>query len=211
MKRVINDLNLDTNQYEPRTVLGMISNAKNDMLRPKDYAQQADNAFQETVAEIYAAYQAELKRAQSVDFDDLIMLTIDLFQSSPDVLTRYQNQFDYLHVDEYQDTNDAQYTIVNMLAQRSQNLAVVGDADQSIYGWRGANMNNILNFEKDYPNCKSIKLEQNYRSTKIIWMRLMPLLIIMKAVLKRTFGLIKQKGLKFNILQLNLNMKKRLS
>ena len=168
MKRVINDLNLDTNQYEPRTVLGMISNAKNDMLRPKDYAQQADNAFQETVAEIYAAYQAELKRAQSVDFDDLIMLTIDLFQSSPDVLARYQNQFDYLHVDEYQDTNDAQYTIVNMLAQRSQNLAVVGDADQSIYGWRGANMNNILNFEKDYPNAQTILLEQNYRSTKII-------------------------------------------
>jgi len=168
MKRVINDLNLDTNQYEPRTVLGMISNAKNDMLRPKDYAQQADNAFQETVAEIYAAYQAELKRAQSVDFDDLIMLTIDLFQSSPDVLARYQNQFDYLHVDEYQDTNDAQYTIVNMLAQRSQNLAVVGDADQSIYGWRGANMNNILNFEKDYPNAQTILLEQNYRSTQNI-------------------------------------------
>lgn len=168
MKRVINDLNLDTNQYEPRTVLGMISNAKNDMLRPKDYAQQADNAFQETVAEIYAAYQAELKCAQSVDFDDLIMLTIDLFQSSPDVLARYQNQFDYLHVDEYQDTNDAQYTIVNMLAQRSQNLAVVGDADQSIYGWRGANMNNILNFEKDYPNAQTILLEQNYRSTQNI-------------------------------------------
>ncbi|WP_312040670.1 DNA helicase PcrA [Leuconostoc lactis] len=168
MKRVINDLNLDTNQYEPRTVLGMISNAKNDMLRPKDYMQQADNAFQETVAEIYAAYQAELKRAQSVDFDDLIMLTIDLFQSSPDVLARYQNQFDYLHVDEYQDTNDAQYTIVNMLAQRSQNLAVVGDADQSIYGWRGANMNNILNFEKDYPNAQTILLEQNYRSTQNI-------------------------------------------
>ena len=168
MKRVIADLNLDTNQYEPRTVLGMISNAKNDMLRPRDYAQQADNAFKETVAEVYTAYQAELKRAQSVDFDDLIMLTIDLFQSTPDVLARYQNQFDYLHVDEYQDTNDAQYTIVNMLAQRSQNLAVVGDADQSIYGWRGANMNNILNFEKDYPNAQTILLEQNYRSTQNI-------------------------------------------
>lgn len=168
MKRVISDLNLDTNQYDPRTVLGMISNAKNDMLRPKDYAQQADNAFQETVAEVYTAYQAELKRAQSVDFDDLIMLTIDLFQSTPDVLARYQNQFDYLHVDEYQDTNDAQYTIVNLLAQRSQNLAVVGDADQSIYGWRGANMDNILNFEKDYPKAQTILLEQNYRSTQNI-------------------------------------------
>ena len=168
MKRVINDLNLDTNQYDPRTILGMISNAKNDMLRPRDYAKAADNAFQETVAEVYTAYQAELKRSQSVDFDDLIMLTIDLFQSAPEVLARYQQQFEYLHVDEYQDTNDAQYTIVNLLAQRSKNLAVVGDADQSIYGWRGANMNNILNFEKDYPNAHTVMLEQNYRSTQNI-------------------------------------------
>ena len=166
MKRVINDLNLDTNQYDPRTILGMISNAKNDMLRPRDYAKAADNAFQETVAEVYTAYQAELKRSQSVDFDDLIMLTIDLFQSAPEVLARYQQQFEYLHVDEYQDTNDAQYTIVNLLAQRSKNLAVVGDADQSIYGWRGANMNNILNFEKDYPNAHTVMEEQNYRSTQ---------------------------------------------
>ncbi len=168
MKRVINDLNLDTNQYDPRTILGMISNAKNDMLRPRDYAKAADNAFQETVAEVYTAYQAELKRSQSVDFDDLIMLTIGLFQSAPEVLARYQQQFEYLNVDEYQDTNDAQYTIVNLLAQRSKNLAVVGDADQSIYGWRGANMNNILNFEKDYPNAHTVMLEQNYRSTQNI-------------------------------------------
>lgn len=168
MKRVINDLNLDTNQYDPRAILGMISNAKNDMLRPKDYAKQADNGYQETVAEVYIAYQNELKRSQSVDFDDLIMLTIDLFQTAPEVLERYQKQFEYLHVDEYQDTNDAQYTIVNMLAKRSQNLAVVGDADQSIYGWRGANMDNILNFEKDYPEAHSVMLEQNYRSTQNI-------------------------------------------
>ena len=168
MKRVIGDMNLNTDQFDPRTILGMISNAKNDMLRPRDYAKQADNAFQETVAEVYTAYQSELKRSQSVDFDDLIMLTIDLFQSSPEVLERYQNQFEYLHVDEYQDTNDAQYTIVNLLAKRSQNLAVVGDADQSIYGWRGANMDNILNFEKDYPTAHTVMLEQNYRSTQSI-------------------------------------------
>ncbi|MBU7456067.1 DNA helicase PcrA [Leuconostoc fallax] len=168
MKRVINDLNLDTNQYDPRAILGAISNAKNDMLSPQDFAKQAGNIYQETVAEAYAAYQAELKRAQSVDFDDLIMLTIELFRQSPDVLERYQNQFEYLHVDEYQDTNDAQYTIVNMLAARSKNLAVVGDADQSIYGWRGANMNNILNFEQDYPDAHVVLLEQNYRSTQNI-------------------------------------------
>lgn len=168
LKRVINDLNLDTNQYDPRTILGTISNAKNDMLTPKAYAKQAGNVYEETVAEVYAAYQSELRRAQSVDFDDLIMLTIDLFNQVPDVLSKYQNQFEYLHVDEYQDTNDAQYTIVNMLAKRSRNLAVVGDADQSIYGWRGANMNNILNFEKDYPDAHTVMLEQNYRSTQNI-------------------------------------------
>lgn len=168
LKRVINDLNLDTNQYDPRTILGTISNAKNDMLTPKAYAKQAGNVYEETVAEVYAAYQSELRRAQSVDFDDLIMLTIDLFNQVPDVLSKYQNQFEYLHVDEYQDTNDAQYTIVNLLAKRSRNLAVVGDADQSIYGWRGANMNNILNFEKDYPDAHTVMLEQNYRSTQNI-------------------------------------------
>ncbi|WP_242977385.1 UvrD-helicase domain-containing protein, partial [Fructobacillus ficulneus] len=168
VKRVINELNLDTNQYDPRTVLGTISNAKNDLVTAKDFAQNAGNFYEERVAEVYTAYQKALRQAQSVDFDDLIMLTIELFEQAPDVLQRYQDQFRYLHVDEYQDTNDAQYKIVNMLAQGSKNLAVVGDADQSIYGWRGANMQNILNFEKDWPNAKSVFLEQNYRSTQSI-------------------------------------------
>ncbi|USS91840.1 DNA helicase PcrA [Fructobacillus americanaquae] len=168
VKRVINDLNLDSNQYDPRTILGTISNAKNDLLTAKDYREQAANFYEERVAEVYSAYQKALRQAQSVDFDDLIMLTIELFEKAPDVLQRYQDQFRYLHVDEYQDTNDAQYKIVNMLAQGSQNLAVVGDADQSIYGWRGANMQNILNFEKDWPQAQSVFLEQNYRSTQSI-------------------------------------------
>ncbi|CAK1223457.1 DNA helicase PcrA [Fructobacillus evanidus] len=168
VKRVINDLNLDSNQYDPRTILGTISNAKNDLLTAKDYQEQAANFYEERVAEVYSSYQKALRQAQSVDFDDLIMLTIELFEKAPDVLQRYQDQFRYLHVDEYQDTNDAQYKIVNMLAQGSKNLAVVGDADQSIYGWRGANMQNILNFEKDWPEAKSVFLEQNYRSTQSI-------------------------------------------
>lgn len=168
VKRVVNELNLDSNQYDPRTILGTISNAKNELLTPKDYAEQAANYYEERVAEVYRAYQKALRQAQSVDFDDLIMLTIELFEKAPDVLKRYQDQFRYLHVDEYQDTNDAQYKIVNMLAQGSKNLAVVGDADQSIYGWRGANMQNILNFEKDWPEAKSVFLEQNYRSTQNI-------------------------------------------
>lgn len=168
VKRVVNELNLDSNQYDPKTILGTISNAKNELLTPKDYAEQAANYYEERVAEVYRAYQKALRQAQSVDFDDLIMLTIELFEKAPDVLKRYQDQFRYLHVDEYQDTNDAQYKIVNMLAQGSKNLAVVGDADQSIYGWRGANMQNILNFEKDWPEAKSVFLEQNYRSTQNI-------------------------------------------
>ncbi|CAK1227037.1 DNA helicase PcrA [Fructobacillus tropaeoli] len=168
VKRVINDLNLDSNQYDPRTILGTISNAKNDLLTAKDYQEQAANFYEERVAEVYSSYQKALRQAQSVDFDDLIMLTIELFEQAPDVLQRYQDQFRYLHVDEYQDTNDAQYKIVNMMAQGSKNLAVVGDADQSIYGWRGANMQNILNFEKDWPEAKSVFLEQNYRSTQSI-------------------------------------------
>ncbi|MBS9334954.1 DNA helicase PcrA [Fructobacillus sp. M1-13] len=168
VKRVVNELNLDSNQYDPRTILGTISNAKNELLTPKDYAKQAGNFYEERVAEVYKAYQKALAQAQSVDFDDLIMKTIDLFEKVPEVLKRYQEQFRYLHVDEYQDTNDAQYKIVNLLAQGSKNLAVVGDADQSIYGWRGANMQNILNFEKDWPEAKSVFLEQNYRSTQNI-------------------------------------------
>ncbi|MCO0831753.1 DNA helicase PcrA [Fructobacillus sp. W13] len=168
IKRVINELNLDTNQYDPRTVLGTISNAKNELLTPKDYQKEAGNFYEERVAEVYVAYQKALRQAQSVDFDDLIMLTIELFEKVPEILQRYQEQFRYLHVDEYQDTNDAQYKIVNMLAQGSHNLAVVGDADQSIYGWRGANMQNILNFENDWPDAKSVFLEQNYRSTQNI-------------------------------------------
>ncbi|WEV55161.1 DNA helicase PcrA [Leuconostocaceae bacterium ESL0723] len=168
LKRVINDLNLDTNQYDPRTILGKISNAKNALLTPDKYISQAQNAYEETIGEIYQNYQQALKQAQSVDFDDLIMLTIDLFKAAPDVLERYQQQFRYIHVDEYQDTNDAQYQIVHMLAEGFRNLAVVGDADQSIYGWRGANMNNILNFEKDYPDAQTVMLEQNYRSTQSI-------------------------------------------
>ncbi|MDF7637038.1 DNA helicase PcrA [Leuconostocaceae bacterium ESL0958] len=168
MKRVLSDLNLDSNQYDPRTVLGTISNAKNDLLTAKDFAKTASNFYEEQVAEAYRNYQLALRQAQSVDFDDLIMLTIELFEQVPAVLERYQKQFAYLHVDEYQDTNDAQYKIVNLLAQGSRNLAVVGDADQSIYGWRGANMQNILNFEKDWPDAKSVFLEQNYRSTQVI-------------------------------------------
>lgn len=168
VKRILNDLNLDPKQYDPRAILSAISNAKNDLLTPKQYQQEFTGPFEQVVGRVYENYQNELRRNQSLDFDDLIMMTIQLFEQEKEVLSYYQDKFQYIHVDEYQDTNEAQYRLVNMLADKYRNICVVGDADQSIYGWRGANMENILNFENDYPDAHVTKLEQNYRSTKVI-------------------------------------------
>lgn len=168
MRRILVQQNIDPKKYTPRSVLGAISNAKNQLQTPKDYDAAAKSPFEQIVAQCYAPYQNELEANQALDFDDLIMLTIKLFRKSPETLAYYQKKFQYIHVDEYQDTNAAQYTLVNMLAQKSHNLCVVGDADQSIYGWRGADISNIMNFEKDYPEAKTVMLEQNYRSTKTI-------------------------------------------
>ena len=120
------------------------------------------------VATVYKGYQRQLSRNEALDFDDLIMTTINLFERVPEALEYYQNKFQYIHVDEYQDTNKAQYTLIKLLANKFKNLCVVGDSDQSIYGWRGADIQNILSFEEDYPDAKTIFLEQNYRSTKTI-------------------------------------------
>ena len=168
MKRILKELNIDPKKYDPRSILGSISQAKNNLQNPQEFAKLQGSYYEEIAAKCYVAYQKELQYNQCMDFDDLIMNTIRLFEEHPDSLTYYQNKFHYIHVDEYQDTNHAQYTLVNLLAQRFQNLCVVGDADQSIYGWRGADMQNILDFEKDYPNATVILLEQNYRSTKTI-------------------------------------------
>ncbi|MGM9902402.1 ATP-dependent DNA helicase PcrA [Enterococcus sp. 10A9_DIV0425] len=168
MKRILKELNIDPKKYDPRSILGAISQAKNSLLSPEAYGKMQGSYFEEIAAKCYAAYQKELQYNQCMDFDDLIMNTIRLFDEHPDSLAYYQNKFHYIHVDEYQDTNHAQYTLVNMLAGRFRNLCVVGDADQSIYGWRGADMQNILDFEKDYPDAAVILLEQNYRSTKNI-------------------------------------------
>lgn len=168
MRRVLKALNIDPKKYPPRAILAEISNAKNLLMTEKAYENQAYNFWQQTVAKAYKMYQAELRRSETVDFDDLIMLTVRLFEEHPQVLSYYQNKFHYIHVDEYQDTNHAQYRLVHLLAERFKNVCVVGDADQSIYGWRGADMQNILDFEKDYPDAQTIMLEQNYRSTKNI-------------------------------------------
>lgn len=168
MKHIMADLDIDPKKYNPRAILSAISNAKNDLLTPTQYQEKASGVFEEIVAKAYVEYQDRLQQDQAMDFDDLIMKTIDLFKKAPAVLEFYQRKFKYIHVDEYQDTNEAQYELVNLLADQYRNICVVGDADQSIYGWRGANMENILNFENDYPDAKVIKLEQNYRSTKTI-------------------------------------------
>ncbi|WP_367784184.1 DNA helicase PcrA [Streptococcus pluranimalium] len=168
MKRILKNLNLDPKNWNERSILGTISNAKNDLLDEKAYEMQAGDMYTQIVAKCYKAYQEELRRSESMDFDDLIMMTLRLFDQNPDVLAYYQQRYQYIHVDEYQDTNHAQYQLVKLIASRFKNICVVGDADQSIYGWRGADMQNILDFEKDYPQAKVVLLEENYRSTKKI-------------------------------------------
>ncbi|HLO12809.1 MAG TPA: DNA helicase PcrA [Pseudoneobacillus sp.] len=168
IKGILKDKNIDPKKFDPRALLGSISSAKNELLDTEEYAKQASGYFDQVVSDVYTEYQKRLRKNQALDFDDLIMMTIQLFTRIPEVLEYYQRKFQYIHVDEYQDTNRAQYMLVKMLASRFKNLCVVGDSDQSIYRWRGADIANILSFEKDYPNAKVILLEQNYRSTKRI-------------------------------------------
>lgn len=168
IKKILKEKNKDPKKFDPKSILGTISGAKNELITAEEYAKTTGDYYQNTVGEVYSAYQDRLKKNQSLDFDDLIMMTIQLFDRVPEVLEFYQRKFQYIHVDEYQDTNRAQYMLVKSLAARFKNLCVVGDSDQSIYRWRGADIANILSFEKDYPNAKVIMLEQNYRSTKRI-------------------------------------------
>lgn len=170
IKNALKELNMDPKQHEPRSLLNAISSAKNEGITVNEFAQQADanNPYDQAVLKVYENYQHRLRKNQSLDFDDLIMMTIRLFKEVPDVLEYYQQRFQYIHVDEYQDTNHTQYTLVKLLARHHENICVVGDSDQSIYRWRGADIQNILSFEKDYPTAKTIMLEQNYRSTKTI-------------------------------------------
>src|SRR5690625_2464098 len=168
IRQVLRNLNIDTKQFDPRAVLNRISAAKNELITPEKFAEEASSYREEIYADIYQAYQKLIRSNHSLDFDDLIMQTVHLFERVPEVLSYYQRRFQYIHVDEYQDTNYAQYVLVHQLSKRYENICVVGDSDQSIYRWRGANIENILNFEKDYVQTKVIMLEQNYRSTKTI-------------------------------------------
>ncbi|MCM3005927.1 DNA helicase PcrA [Priestia koreensis] len=168
IKAILKDQNIDSKKFDPRSLLGTISAAKNELITPEEFAKNTAGPYEDVGSQVYTEYQKRLRKNQALDFDDLIMMTITLFQRVPEVLEFYQRKFQYIHVDEYQDTNRAQYMLVKFLAARFQNICVVGDSDQSIYRWRGADIKNILSFEKDYPRSVTILLEQNYRSTKNI-------------------------------------------
>ena len=168
IKAALKALNLDDKYYPVGAMISAISDAKNKLLFASDFRKQARDFYQQKVADVYEYYERELRKNNALDFDDLLLVAVKLLQSNEAVLDKYSKRFRYVMIDEYQDTNHAQYLLAKLLASHWKNIAVVGDADQSIYAWRGADIQNILDFEKDYPNCTSIKLEQNYRSTKII-------------------------------------------
>jgi len=168
MKRIIKEKMLDDDRVKPKTVLSMISGAKNNLKSASQFRATASRAFEKIVADLYEEYEKRLKENNALDFDDLLLYVVKLFKEHPDVLDYYQERWKFINVDEYQDTNHAQYVLTNLLASKYRNICVIGDSDQSIYGFRGADIQNILDFEKDYPEAKLIKLEQNYRSTQSI-------------------------------------------
>ena len=168
VKRVMDEMGIDSKRVNPKAVLSHISNAKNQLIGAEEYRNFSSDYFSEKVAEIYPLYQKSLRQNNALDFDDIIMKTVELFQKFPDILDKYQEKFKFISIDEYQDTNKAQYVLIKLLAEKYRNICVIGDVDQSIYGWRGATIQNILDFEKDYQETHVVVLEQNYRSTQII-------------------------------------------
>ncbi len=168
IKKIMKELEINTDQFNPKAFLSAISSSKNEMTDADLFSQQANGYYEETLSKVFSTYQKKLKENNALDFDDIINFTVKILSEHPSILEKYQNWFKYIMVDEYQDTNKAQYLLINMLAKKNGNLCVVGDDWQSIYRFRGADIKNILSFEKDYPNAKVIHLEQNYRSTQII-------------------------------------------
>lgn len=168
IKECLKDLNLDPKQYAPRSILAVISAAKSELIDPDTFASRSETYFDTIAGEVYKLYQQRLFENNALDFDDIIMTTVNIFELFPEILEKWQDRFRYILIDEYQDTNHAQYRFVKLLANKYQNVCVVGDPDQSIYQFRGANIRNILEFESDFPNARVINLEQNYRSTQTI-------------------------------------------
>ena len=168
VKKIIKDMGYDPKIYNPRAIRNKISSCKNEMTSPAQYERFAVSDYEKVIKEVYEKYETKLQRNNSVDFDDLLLLPIELFKKNPDVLEKYQNLYQYILIDEYQDTNEAQYILTKLLSEKNRKITCVGDDSQSIYSFRGANYKNILNFEKDYKDAKTILLEQNYRSTSTI-------------------------------------------
>jgi DNA helicase-2/ATP-dependent DNA helicase PcrA len=168
VKKIMKELDIDEKRFNPRAILHTISQAKNQLIGPKQYDAQSADYYTDKVARVYNLYQANLRQNNALDFDDILMIIVELFQKRPNILEAFQDRYKYICVDEYQDTNHAQYVLIKQLADKHNNLCVIGDSDQSIYSWRGANMRNILDFEKDFPGAETVMLEQNYRSTKNI-------------------------------------------
>ena len=162
------ELNIDANKYNPKAIKNVISNNKNEIIDPEKYSLYVNTDFDEIALEVYRKYEKSLKINNAVDFDDLLILPLKLFNNNPGVLQKYQEKYKYVFIDEYQDTNEPQYILSKMISAKYKNITVVGDADQAIFTWRGANYKNILNFEKDYKDAKVVLLEENYRSTKTI-------------------------------------------
>ena len=168
VKKIIKDMNYDPKIYNPKAIRNKISSCKNEMMSPKEYERYAVSDYEKVIKEVYEKYETKLQRNNSVDFDDLLLLPIELFRKNPDILEKYQDLYKYILIDEYQDTNEAQYILTKLLSEKNRLITCVGDDSQSIYSFRGANYKNILNFEKDYKDAKTILLEQNYRSTTTI-------------------------------------------
>ena len=168
VKKIIKDMNLDPKQFSPKAIRNKISSCKNELITPEKYKKYTVSDYEEVIYEVYKKYEEKLQKNSAVDFDDLLILPIKLFKEHKDILAKYQEIFKYVLIDEYQDTNEAQYILTKLISEKYQNITCVGDDCQSIYSFRGANYKNILNFEKDYPNAKTILLEQNYRSTTTI-------------------------------------------
>lgn len=168
IRKILKEMNLDPKSYNPKAIKNKISGCKNELMSPDDYERYATSEYEKIILEVYRKYEKKLKSNNSMDFDDLLLLPIRLFREHPSVLQAYQERFQYIFIDEYQDTNEAQYILTKLLSAKYKNICCVGDNDQAIYGFRGANYKNILNFEKDYQDAKLVKLEKNYRSTKMI-------------------------------------------
>ncbi|MGE3341631.1 MAG: ATP-dependent helicase [Candidatus Altimarinota bacterium] len=203
IKRVMNELQISEKSYNPKAIRGAISDAKNILQTPEDVRRSAMNSFQEKVGLVYEYYQKALMRLAALDFDDIIMKTVVLFEEHPNVLEKYQYRWKYLHVDEYQDTNTAQYRLIQMLAKLNRNLCVVGDPDQNIYSWRGADITNILNFSQEYPDAKVVKLEQNYRSTPHILSGAEAVIVQNKGRIEKTLWTDKQQGEKIQMIDVD--------